>query len=506
MRHHKSTPPPPAALQHALDWLALPQHDDALNDLVPLRQHLAGIRDLDLPASHRIKLAEMLQQRVDRVDRKLAPLLLDARFPLLRHLRIVAQGLIELRGQLSTLWLKIADESQPSELKHIHRPMTQICRQGVDNLAQQLTASLLVAMPMPANLWRSTLALRRIALDSLDPDATLPFEMNAFDKRFKTMLALSTAQPEGLTPREILFLADYAQCRAACIRLDTAPPSENIGWFWLDGELDQAPVALIRSNSQKSHLYLHSGELAEVAVSDLEQLNSGTPPVTLGLPMQSSGADYRNVLERASQCWAASRYRSHARRPQQLKVEVCTHLGSLWTALSSTSGADSAPENEGNSFDADTSEWIVINEGPAGYAMVHLQGTVPGFLPGFAVGLRTGSGAAWQICLVRWARNQEEGQVELGLEIIAPSALPVRIQAEKHDRAPPVPALLLPALPRLNRNEAILASRGDYNLRPFMLLEETAGRLRVVECTPQLTLVETSSVEIFEFSRDLGAV
>jgi hypothetical protein len=65
--------------------------------------------------------------------------------------------------------------------------------------------------------------------------------------------------------------------------------------------------------------------------------------------------------------------------------------------------------------------------------------------------------------------------------------------------------LLLPALPSLNRKEAILAVRGDYNARPFTLLEEDDAHLKIAECMPQRSLIETSSVEVFEFIRNTNA-
>jgi hypothetical protein len=65
-----------------------------------------------------------------------------------------------------------------------------------------------------------------------------------------------------------------------------------------------------------------------------------------------------------------------------------------------------------------------------------------------------------------------------------------------------VPALLLPALPGLSRGEAILAARGDYNAHPFTLLQEPEARLQIVECMPHRSLIETSSIEVFEFIRN----
>jgi hypothetical protein len=152
------------------------------------------------------------------------------------------------------------------------------------------------------------------------------------------------------------------------------------------------------------------------------------------------------------------------------------------------------------------SDWTLLNEGPSGYAIAHVVGEVPGIVAGCAVGLRTGDGADWQICLVRWARSRSSSHVEMGLEVIAPSAKPVRIQTlAGRTTAPPIPALLLPALPNLSRGEAILTVRGDYNVRPFTLLQEHGDQLQVAECMPHRSLVETSSIEVFEFIRNPAA-
>lgn len=500
MRRKKTPPPPPVQLQQALDWLAEPQHEDSLLDLVPLRNHIAGIGSLGLPVLHRLKIDELLQQRADRIDNSLTPMLLDVKLPVPIHLGTIAQGLIGLRAELGETWLKVAADANPQQLARIHRSKPQICLQGIFNLSRQLIATLLIAIPIPLNFWRNAQALYHRAHESVDPTATLPAEMSAIDTRFKAMLALNAAQPEGLAPREIAFLAEYLEIHAAVTRIDMICPESAGDWFWLDANLDQPPVSLARLGPDGGLcLYFRFGELADLAARHLDQLNDGVPPSVLGLPLQAAGADYRNALERARQCWAAPRRRSFNRRLQGLPVEVCTQLSTLWNALETDSGLD--PNS--SKCELTYSDWTLLNEGPLGYAIVHVVGEVTGIVPGCAVGLRTGPGAAWQICLVRWARSKSSSHVELGLEVLAPSAQPVRIQAlTSRKPEPPIPALLLPALPGLNRSEAILAARVDYNARPFTLLQEHEAHLQVVECMPQRSLIETSSVEVFEFIRN----
>jgi cyclic-di-GMP-binding protein len=500
MRRKKTSLPPPAELQQALDWLAEPEPDDPLLDLVPLRKHIAAIGSLDLPLLHRIKIHELLEQRAGRIDAALLPMLLDAKLPLPVHLGTIAQGLMGLRAELGETWLKVAGEADAEELAPVNRSRTQICLQGIANLARQFIVTQLISTPTPLNFWRNVQALYHRAHESVDPTATLPAEISAIDARLKAILALTAAQPEGLTPREIVFLAEYLEAHATHTRIDVIRPEQAGDWIWLDANLDQAPVSLerMRADGEKC-IYIRFGDLASLAAQHLEQLNDGAPPKSLGLPLQAAGADYRNALERARQCWAALRRRSFNRRPQSFPVDVCTQLSSLWTALES--GSQREPDS--SICELTYSDWTVLNEGPSGYAIVHVVGAVTGIVPGCAVGLRTGPGAAWQICLVRWARSKNSSHVELGLEVVAPSAKPVRLQAlTNRNPEPPVPALLLPALPSLNRSEALLTARGDYNARPFTLLQEQEAHLQVVECMPQRSLIETSSTEVFEFIRN----
>ncbi|MDP1609492.1 MAG: hypothetical protein Q8M11_00430 [Sulfuritalea sp.] len=503
MRRKQIPTPPPIHLREVLDWLADPVQDDPLLDLVPLRNHVAAVVGIQLPTLYRLKICELLQQRSDRIDEVLIPMLLDVKLPLPIHLGTIAHGLIGLRAELGDAWLKLAGAADPRELARVHRSRAQICLRGMSNLSRQFIATVLVAIPMSMGFWRNAQAIFHCAHESIDPTNTLPAEINAIDARFKAILALTAAQPEGLAPREISFLAEYLETQAALTRIDTISPEVAGDWSWLDGKLDQPPTALERIRPDDGNcLYFRFGELAEAAARHLDQLNDGTPPASLGLPRQAAGADYRNALERARKCWAAPRRRIFNRRAQSLPVEVCTQLSSLWSSLEH----DARQQPDAYACELTYSDWTILNDAPSGYAIVHVVGEVAGIVSGCAVGLRTGSGAAWQICLVRWARSKSSTQLELGLEVLAPSAIPVRIQAiGNRNPSPPVPALLLPPMPSLNRGEAILAMRGDYNARPFTLLQEHAANLHVAECIPQRSLIETSSVEVFEFTRNMAA-
>jgi hypothetical protein len=495
---------PSPELQQVLDWLTGPGADDPLLDLGPLRKHVMAINALERPALHRLKIAELLQFRAEQIDGTLHPLLLDAKLPLPENLAMVAQGLIELRAELGKTWLAIARDADPAELQRVHRNSLQICLRGLDNFSRQLTASLLVASPAPAGLWSNTQTLYHHAIESVDPTATYPAEMAMIEVRLKAMLALAAAQPEGLTPRELAFLASYLIDHAVALQMSPLAPATTGNWLWIETSEDQPPVSLARrAPASGQPLFFHCQELAELAGKELAQLAEGVTPGALGLPIQAAGSDYRNALERARQCWLAPRKRSYNRKKKAAgteTVEVCIHLGSLWAAL----GGSTSEKPPGDITDIAMSGWGLLNEGPAGCALMHVSGTVEGIVPGCTIGVRTDVNAAWQICLVRWARNESRENIALGIEVLAPYAEAVRIQPDSNRQQSPVAALLLPPLPAINRGEAILAARGEYNLRPFALLHERNGRLQVVECVPGRSIAETASVEVFEFQRQTG--
>ena len=96
-------------------WLADPPPKAPRSPWVPCRTPLAAFGSLGLPVLHRLKIDELLQQRADRIDDALVPMLLDVKLPLPMHLGTVAQGLIGLRAELGETWLPVAGDADKQE-------------------------------------------------------------------------------------------------------------------------------------------------------------------------------------------------------------------------------------------------------------------------------------------------------------------------------------------------------------------------------------------------------
>jgi hypothetical protein len=242
-------------------------------------------------------------------------------------------------------------------------------------------------------------------------------------------------------------------------------------------------------------LYFDCSELGRIATGLVDRLSAGESPQQLGLGGQPTAADYLTVLRQAQPNWSAPPKRLLTRRRHNYAVEVCADFDALWRQT----GDDRDAAAPGTTYAS--SDWMVINESPGGYAIMSVAGGIAGIQSGSALGLRPNAEHPWSICLVRWARSDNPEHLELGLELIAPTAQAVQI-VPRRSAALAQPALLLPSLSRLDRGESLLAPRGTYASEGFTLLQDIDGRVRIAYCLPGGLLLQTSCVEVYEFERD----
>ena len=238
--------------------------------------------------------------------------------------------------------------------------------------------------------------------------------------------------------------------------------------------------------------------LAAAAGQHLARIAKGEDVGSLGLPALAAAEDYRAALGRAARHWQSPPKRHSHRRRNSYRVQASTHLETLWQLF----GGETA---QGASHDGlPITDWMVLNESAGGFAIMHVAGDVAGIVAGAAIGLRTGP-EPWRLCLIRWARSDNPEHVELGLELIAPSAQAVKIICPtRGGERSPAPALLMPSLPRLDRGETLMAARGHYRGGHFTLISEVDGKLQVTECVARDLAMQTSAVDVFEFSRDFS--
>jgi hypothetical protein len=274
-------------------------------------------------------------------------------------------------------------------------------------------------------------------------------------------------------------------------------PTDLSSWYWLDSSRDLPPIAFSRRPPPEgTFMYFSCANLGRVCQDLITQLASGRSPAQLDLPEAAAQPDYLNLLREIRAHWSLPAKRRLKRRRNNYPIQVCADFDNIWQLLNGDPATTSRVVVDG------ATDWMVVNESPGGYAVMHINGAVSGIQTGSTLGVRPTPKRPWGVCLVRWARSDNPEHLELGLEFLAPTAEAVRIVHNKPGKQP-LKALLLPALPGLDRGESLLTQQGNYNPRiNFTLLQESWGHIRITECQPRALLSQTSCVEIYEFERD----
>lgn len=113
----------------------------------------------------------------------------------------------------------------------------------------------------------------------------------------------------------------------------------------------------------------------------------------------------------------------------------------------------------GNGHDLAMSEWAIVNESPDSYGLRYLQGD-PGRLDvGDLVGMRTRESARVHVCLIRRVSNAGQTRLELGVQELAPAAVPVEFLGSTPGEIGR--GILLPAMPAHGGGPGLVAPPGS---------------------------------------------
>jgi hypothetical protein len=358
-----------------------------------------------------------------------------------------------------------------------------------------------VACPTPTDLWRRAHALAKSARAHFEPTATIiPGLSFDAEKTYKGLLALAASQPEGFSPDEVALASEYlAQFSAAVNLLPSPPPQDEGSWYWVDSNRDMGPVPPNRRipPDHGDLLYCSFQLLARLLSEQVSALEAGMPAGNLRLPERAAGHGGIAALKRLQAHWAHPPHRHHPRRHNNFRAQVCVGLTELWKLLDKGEAPESA-----EACAPHMTEWMVLNESPGGYAVMHVSGEVEGLVPGSAIALRPEPDKPWSICVVRWMKSENPEHIELGLELVAPAARSVQLMFRNGDPEQlPTPGLLLPAIPALRDHPALLAPTGAYSARRFFIVsgeDKThimQGRLLSLD-------LQTGAVELFQFESD----
>jgi len=496
----ESLPPPEFAPEQLRDWLsALPQHDAAAA-AGALIERIITFNRTDLQARARIRALEMFRDHVDSLLPHLECRLQDAVPPLVGTLRHTAYLMEKLFKELAAgysravfevpkTWLSMGFRSQ------LHMPLVRAMEYHARRLAlaQQLYAR------SPGAVWADLHRLYQLAREwRLDAENIESPEISALDV-YRTALLLAFAQPSRLNRTDFMRVQAYLASHGQLAELIPAKTITDAACaFAIDHRRDKPGVALAKRKDiglENGEMLLITGPLVERIETQLTRVRSGISPTSLGLPDEGATLSYQELLQRLMVSWRGERATRATRTQFHPRIEMWVGLREIWRALRAEAPAEPGADTAAGGGAARPSEWIVLNESSRGFALRHMSRTPPPIHVGELVALKPRGRGAIFVCLVRWIQSDNPEHLEVGVQQLAPIAVPAVYRLSEADRGAPEPVLFFPQMPTQRKAPAIAVSpdqlRGDS---PFSL-RHRRGRL---DLRPGRIIEKTSSIELIE--------
>ena len=481
----------PAGMQSLFNWLDSPLPPNAADELAHLHRQLGSLRVTPLTPEQRALTLERLYARGRTTVNSLLASLSDAELPLpipRKTRQLIRSQQLFLRTLADDLLALLNDP--PAAM-----PTVLPLWQSLDALAQHLLISSLIASPATIGIWQQLHqtyeTVRRLELASAVPQgghATLQ------DTYYSAVL-LACAQPASFTSNEINFVAAYLSRFCAGVDHGDESMAQTPAAFWIDPTRDAAAFACARNTPPPDTVvrYFNCARLAARLKQQLAKLEAGATAQEIELPDFADTPAGLGVLHRLVNYWGEPGKRRYPRRRQNYRAVLCCGLDSLWRLFQDSEGSP-----------IETSNWMITNESPDGYAFMHVSGKTGDLSVGDVTAIRTESGKTWQICIVRWALSENQEHLELGLQILATRAVPALLaQPSEQSSRTLLPVLILPEIRALRMTEMLVVPSGAlYKLPSHLILVIEKENIVVREVKSTRLDEQNSQIAIFSIEPD----
>lgn len=328
------------------------------------------------------------------------------------------------------------------------------------------------------------------------------------DLIYRQALLLALADPPHMTHAELMQTRLYLDQLAGLAQLG-APPAGGGRGFLIRTDGDAPPSALAVGRAAGT-LWLDTDALCRALHETMARRNGGRGP-------SGTGADEASLklFRRLFKQWSGPARRSFRRYAASGgTVQLVAGISTIHRLLDGVGQAPRLDVADGTVAVADVgapaaaapivvnaTHWTVINDSAAGLALLGAPNAPLNLKAGDALALRADAGE-WSLAVVRWVRvrDTDEGEIELGVERLAPRVRPLWLRALSGKRARTEPALLLPGLPALKQPDRLLLPRRVYHAGMDAGVCDAARRYtltfgRLLEQTPSFDLVDFTLFE-----------
>ena len=502
---------------------------------------LCNLNRLPMGARVRLELLELSASPVASVIAGLQAHLGSVSLPLSVKKRQLADFLRLFQTEMAYGYKTVLQDMHASNAWQKNREtMALAVERAIRHLALSLLRSYQVYIPYPAGIWREIHGLYRYAEANAGQADLVPSASDdgaaqtSVRKSYLQAVLLGLCGPYQLPPNECsqvyAFLAHWADEAAISQALEVR---DTAGHFLIDLSADLPPTLFPRD--VKSRIAPHLRDLATIDLARsvhalIGRLQKGESPSTLNLGADCIDSACIDMLQRMLKFWGVNLRRKFSRRAKKdTQLSVCAGLKALHF-FSDGQRSFAPPVPVGPALDAVTEidmqgqqtrsfnniedvksnamdenfrieHWWIRDESAAGLSLLHLGEESVAVRVGDLLGFYNDEARSWRVGLARWLKNPEMTKLEMGVEMIAPSARPVAVRPHTSDNkgtSEYSQALLLPAVEVLRQPTSLIVARGAFQAGQDLWLADGHGEPRRVH--PLTTIERSASFEQFAFA------
>ena len=364
---------------------------------------------------------------------------------------------------------------------------------------------------LPSSLWSDLNQLYLYAAQQSLHEINLATDTeptSSISLTYKKALLMALADPQRLAYKDIKRVADYIDRYASHAHLQGLGLIDNpTGIFFIALHSGNPPVAYTRNTKEgnaKQDIFLVTIDLARLLHKHIQQLKSQPAAGLENLPEDAQDPRYLDLLTYLIKHWSEPSKRIFDRTRKNDSVEIGVGIAAAHyfyqdhkkkspaTPAASLPAADSTASGLDN---ISSSRWVVLNLSAGGIALRKPPSIKENLRVGSLLCMRDSHAKHWSIGVVRWAANNDEHQIDIGTQLIAPVAKAIMVRKLAEDEF--TKALILPGIAVLKQTVSIIAASGTYTPAGQLEIEE-AGKVSRIIITK---LIErTGSFEHFNFS------
>jgi len=496
----------PAEVARWVESLAASDAREAGNALYDALIRLNRTR---LSDTERLALLEAYRPAVARVTRLLERDYDESALPLRDRAREAVNLTRELLIECACGYkILLSDNSTRRAAANRHQ-MPLLLHRTITALADTLILCYRTYSPTPAGMWHEMhqiyhyAAYFRLENESVPTDGT--DRQTSIGLVYKQALLLALADPYRLVPGDVSkVLSLVERCHERANVVPYSPDLSGPGLFLIQTDSDRPPKAL--GHSANAQIAPVDKLLSAASLVDLlDQFKAGSGPTAIpGLEVGSG-----DLVERLQKSWSSPPKRVFHRFAANSGVDICAGIRSLGHHLrraEERAAAESGDRNVPVPIDTarmavaktgfELSRWEIANQSAGGIALKKSSDRPAPIGVGEVVGMRYQGQSMWGIGATRWLQNDEVGGMEIGIELLAPTASVCSLSSPQLPDST-VTALLLPELRALKKAPSLLTPAGTFVAgREFVL--DGGGQALTVRA--ERLLLNTPSFDLFEYS------